>query len=1035
MSENPYVGPRPYEREDRFKFYGRDREARELRALIVAEREVLFYAQSGAGKTSLLNAQVIPSLEDKGFDVLPIARVSIDLPPDVEGEAVQNIFVFSALMSLAAKDVDPQSLMSHTLSSFLKHYVDASRSSSKGRARPFVIIFDQFEELFTTHRDRWQDARGFFEQVRDALEALPGLGVVFALREDYIASLDAYAPLFPRRLQARFRMERLRRAAALLAIREPLSDTGRAFDTGVAEQLLEDLLKVRVEVAPGQIESVDGEFVEPVQLQVVCQGLWQDLPPEVTLITYAHLRAFGDVNQALAEFYERSVRRVVRETGVREGKLREWFEQTLMTTAGTRGTVYRDQKRTGGIPNAAVDVLQNLHLIRGEWRAGGRWYELTHDRFIGPIQASNEAWRARRWRKILRLGGAMVAVFTVLIVLILTLAAKWTVFIQQASQGVRATATVEAAQAYQIQTTATADAERASEVQATATAAAETAAELANSITRVRARPLRPGLSMSGVGAGADTLGAFVRDAQGVLYFVGLADSLGVARDELGTPVLQPGQSDGGVAPDDEIGTFVKALPLVDNVTIAHMLGLAQLKEGFTFETLIPGIGPILGVREAEVGMTVHLLGRTSGLATGEVLSVGDTRSVYINQEQRYILENCILTSQMSQPGDGGALVVDDEGYMIGISVAGSQSSSVLAPIQDVLDVLEVQLVLPGQSLVTLTGHRGGVIQATWLPDSVQLVTAGEDGAARVWNAWSGELLATLRGHQGAITTMSLGPEGRWLATGSADATVHLWDLTGPNPSASVSVLREPRQALAVVAFSPDGRWLVAGGEDKVVYIWDMERLLASPRVLRSHPGAITVLAFSSDGRWLATADDKGHVHLSELLVENSLVALVGHAEGVTALAFSGDGTWLATGAQDGSLFLWNMEELDGNPLPLTQQGDVIMDVAFSPDSALLAVGGADTSTKIWTLRDRQVLYNLVHHSDVVRAVAWSPDGKHLVLASSDSTATVWDTATGELRFVLQGHTGGLLQAVWRPDGTRIVTTSADGSTRIWQGK
>ena len=74
MKNNPYVGPRPYERRDRGNFYGRDREARELRALIVADREVLFYAPSGAGKTSLLNAVVIPALEDKGFHVLPTVR-------------------------------------------------------------------------------------------------------------------------------------------------------------------------------------------------------------------------------------------------------------------------------------------------------------------------------------------------------------------------------------------------------------------------------------------------------------------------------------------------------------------------------------------------------------------------------------------------------------------------------------------------------------------------------------------------------------------------------------------------------------------------------------------------------------------------------------------------------------------------------------------------------------------------------------------------------------------------------------------------
>src|SRR5512147_739556 len=81
MHNNPYVGPRPFERGDRDKFFGRTREARDLLALIMAERVVLFYAESGAGKTSLLNTQIVPNLEEEGFFVLPIVRVGSELPP------------------------------------------------------------------------------------------------------------------------------------------------------------------------------------------------------------------------------------------------------------------------------------------------------------------------------------------------------------------------------------------------------------------------------------------------------------------------------------------------------------------------------------------------------------------------------------------------------------------------------------------------------------------------------------------------------------------------------------------------------------------------------------------------------------------------------------------------------------------------------------------------------------------------------------------------------------------------------------------
>jgi hypothetical protein len=80
MQNNPYIGPRPFERSDRDKFFGRTRETRDLLSLIMAERVVLFYAQSGAGKTSLLNTQIIPALEEEGFQVLPVVRVGGDLP-------------------------------------------------------------------------------------------------------------------------------------------------------------------------------------------------------------------------------------------------------------------------------------------------------------------------------------------------------------------------------------------------------------------------------------------------------------------------------------------------------------------------------------------------------------------------------------------------------------------------------------------------------------------------------------------------------------------------------------------------------------------------------------------------------------------------------------------------------------------------------------------------------------------------------------------------------------------------------------------
>ncbi|NBD35411.1 MAG: hypothetical protein GVY30_05375, partial [Chloroflexi bacterium] len=399
MKNNPYVGPRPYERQDRQNFYGRDREARELLSLILSAREVLFYAESGAGKTSLLNAKIIPELEQESFDVLPVARVGNAPPPHLAPEEIENIFVFSVLLSLAP-DTLPEDLCQHTLCSYLESISDPDNDQL-----PLpILILDQFEELFTTHRDRWQDARGFFLQVREALDELPQLGVIFVMREDYVASMDAYAPLLPHRLRARFRMKRLGARGALQAVKRPAQNAGCVYEPGVAERLVDDLRQIKVAVTAEASDgdgvgegAVLGPEVEPVQLQVICHRLWENLPEqEDHAIQWEEVEEYGDIDRALMDFYEDAVHAAVAATDVHEREVRRWFSQQLITTMGTRGLAMRGAETTAHLPNAAVDVLDDKHIIRADMRAGARWYELVHDRLIDPILQSNQAWDAER---------------------------------------------------------------------------------------------------------------------------------------------------------------------------------------------------------------------------------------------------------------------------------------------------------------------------------------------------------------------------------------------------------------------------------------------------------------------------------------------------------------------------------------------------------------------------------------------------------------------------------------------------------------
>ena len=97
QENNPYVGPRAFQLGEAELFFGREREARDLVSLVAAEQLVLFYAQSGAGKSSLINARLIPGLEEKGFNVLPVGRVSGTPLGNCEPD---NIFVSNLMLSL-----------------------------------------------------------------------------------------------------------------------------------------------------------------------------------------------------------------------------------------------------------------------------------------------------------------------------------------------------------------------------------------------------------------------------------------------------------------------------------------------------------------------------------------------------------------------------------------------------------------------------------------------------------------------------------------------------------------------------------------------------------------------------------------------------------------------------------------------------------------------------------------------------------------------------------------------------------------------
>lgn len=404
---NPFVGPRPFERTDSEGFFGREVEAREIVSTVLANQVTLLYAASGAGKTSLLNAGVLPLLvAGDDFETLPPARVQglaeSRLPPGA------NPFVANVISHWIGPD-DPRGVgLAATLAEVL-----AARprpSDALGLPAPRLVMIDQLEELFTAYSERWTDRGPFLEQLAGALEADPLLRVILAIREEYLAQLDSLAHLLPGGLRARLRLERLGGEAALEAVTGPVARTSRSFARGVAERLVDDLLELHLQDDRGTRIEVRGEYVEPVQLQVVCRRLWETLPPGARVIGEDDLRRVGDLDEVLGEFYEDAVQAAAGLTRRPERRLRADVERVFITPGGTRGTAYRGSRDTDGIPNVEVEELERRHLLRAERRAGALWYELTHDRLIDPIQRANARAAQRRAGSLRwRLGVAGIA--------------------------------------------------------------------------------------------------------------------------------------------------------------------------------------------------------------------------------------------------------------------------------------------------------------------------------------------------------------------------------------------------------------------------------------------------------------------------------------------------------------------------------------------------------------------------------------------------------------------------------------------------
>jgi WD40 repeat protein len=112
------------------------------------------------------------------------------------------------------------------------------------------------------------------------------------------------------------------------------------------------------------------------------------------------------------------------------------------------------------------------------------------------------------------------------------------------------------------------------------------------------------------------------------------------------------------------------------------------------------------------------------------------------------------------------------------------------------------------------------VLAASHSPDGSRVLTAGEDGTARRWDAKTGAALATLKGHMYGVLAARFSADGSRVLTASQDGTARLWDA---KTGAALAVFADHLGEVFDAAFSPDGTQVVTAGGDGLARIYSTQ--------------------------------------------------------------------------------------------------------------------------------------------------------------------------------------------------------------------
>jgi WD40 repeat protein len=305
----------------------------------------------------------------------------------------------------------------------------------------------------------------------------------------------------------------------------------------------------------------------------------------------------------------------------------------------------------------------------------------------------------------------------------------------------------------------------------------------------------------------------------------------------------------------------------------------------------------------------------------------------------------------------------------------------------DIYTALYSALVaLNGAGYNIMEGHIGAVRSLLFMPNSDIFYSSGGDGRILRWDLNSSNKSSrTLIDNNFINRSLAISNNNRWLACGTSASGIQLFNLN--NPNTPPRYLEGHKGWVDALAFTPDNNGLFSASTDNSIMYWDL--IKGTNTVFATNENKINSITISPDGKHMAGGASDGKIILWNLGNNESSVLYQSGDNAITVLKYNNSGTKIAFGNKTGTLGILNLRT--NKVARINGHAARINDLQFSPDDNLLATASYDGTIKIWdgnNLNIRPVI--IKGHEAWALSLAFNEDGKYLITGDDAEKIFVW---------------------------------------------